>query len=81
MFITSCLNLETLLFIIFFILQYLFINLGVKLLNPNKSSVTKIYPSQCLDAPIPMVGTVMDFDIILAKFSSTHSITIANTPA
>ena len=28
-----------------------------------------------------IVGTEIDFDIIFAKFSSTHSITIAKTPA
>ena len=43
--------------------------------------MTKICPSQCLDAPMPIVGIGIDFDIILAKLSSTHSITIANTPA
>jgi len=47
-----------------FISEYLLINLGVKLLNPNKSSVTKICPSQCLDAPMPIVGTGIDFVII-----------------
>ena len=30
---------------------------------------------------MPIMGTGIDFDMILAKLSSTHSITIANTPA
>ena len=44
------------------------------------SSVTSICPSQYLEAPIPIVGTVTSLVILLAKFSTTHSIIIAKTP-
>ena len=44
------------------------------------SSVTSICPSQCLDAPIPIVGTETLLVIFFAKLSKTHSITMANTP-
>ena len=44
------------------------------------SSVTKIWPSQYLDAPIPIVGMEIEFVIFFANLSNTHSMTMANTP-
>ena len=65
---------------IFLTFEYLFTNFGKKPLSPIMSSVTSICPSQYLDAPIPIVGTEMLYVIFLAKLSTTHSITTANTP-
>ena len=64
----------------FLTLEYFLTNFGRKLLNPIMSSVTSIWPSQYLDAPIPIVGTETLFVIFFAKLSTTHSITIANAP-
>ena len=45
------------------------------------SSVTKIWPSQYSDDPIPMVGIFNSFVINLAAFGDKHSNTIENAPA
>ena len=65
---------------IFLTLEYFLTNLGQKLLSPIISSVTSIWPSQYLDAPIPIVGTETLLVIFFAKLYTTHSTTIANTP-
>ena len=54
--------------------------MGKKPLIPNISSITRIWPSQCFDAPMPIVGTETLFVIFLAKSSTTHSTTIEKTP-
>ena len=66
--------------ITFFKFEYCLTNFGKKSLKPIISSVTSIWPSQCIDAPIPIVGIETLFVIFFAKFSGTHSITIANAP-
>ena len=65
---------------IFFKLEYCLTNFGKKSLKPIISSVTSIWPSQCLEAPIPIVGIEIFFVIFFAKFSITHSTTIAKAP-
>ena len=45
------------------------------------SSITNIWPSQLFDEPIPIVGIFIKLVICLARFDSTHSKTIENTPA
>ena len=60
---------------------YCLTNFGEKSLSPVKSSVTRIWPSQYLDAPIPIVGIEIFAVIFFANFSITHSIIIAKAPA
>ena len=81
MLFTSLQYVLTLFSIILRTLEYLLTNLGLKLLNPIMSSVTNICPSQYFDAPMPIVGTEILLVILFAKLSTTHSITIVNTPA
>ena len=50
------------------------------MLSPTKSSVTRICPSQYLEAPIPIVGIEIFFVISLANLSTTHSIIIPKAP-
>ena len=43
--------------------------------------MTKTWPSQLFEAPIPIVGILIFLVIFFAKLLSTHSKTIENTPA
>ena len=67
-------------FITFLKLEYFFKNFKFIGFNPNKSSVTKIWPSQFIEEPIPIVGILTEDVISFAKDFSTHSNTIENTP-
>ena len=60
--------------------EYFLTNFGTTSFNPSISSLTNIWPSQYLEAPIPIVGTLTLFVILFAKSSTTHSIIIAKTP-
>ena len=50
-----------------------FTNFILLSVSPNKSSVTKIWPSQKFDEPIPIVGTLIDSVISFETFFSIHS--------
>ena len=78
--ITSFLNSFTDLSIIFPKFVYFLTNLKFVGFKPNKSSVTRTWPSQKTEAPIPIVGAFTDLVINFARELSIHSNTIEKTP-
>ena len=59
--------------ITFFKFEYCLTNFGKKSLKPIISSVTSIWPSQCMDAPIPIVG-IETFFVINEVFSFSFEV-------
>ena len=78
---TSDLYLLTAFSIILLISIYFLTNLNLLLLKPIKSSITKTWPSQLADEPIPIVGIRRLSVIFFDNFVSIHSNTIENAPA
>jgi hypothetical protein len=78
--LTSFLYLIIAVFICFVIFANLLTNLTFIGFNPIRSSVTRTWPSQLTDAPIPIVGIFIVFVISFASELSTHSNTIEKTP-
>ena len=64
----------------FFTFKNFFTNLIFVWFKPIRSSVTRTWPSQLTEDPIPIVGIFKSFVICFAIPVFTHSRTIAKTP-